>query len=107
MLRLDNSGPNFCAAIKTVIFVSFIKQIVQGTAEEVSFELNGHTVGFFPHTQKLEQQTRPFNILVIVFVIKPVQDSRAATTDKAKSGKRKITTGKEEERKTTQQCKFA
>ena len=36
-----------------------------------------------------------------------MQDSRAATTDKAKSRKRKITAGKEEERKTTQQCKFA
>ena len=68
MLRLDNSGPNFCAAIKTVIFVSFIKQIVQGTAEEVSFELNGHTVGFFPQTQKLEQQTRPFNDCLLLYL---------------------------------------
>ena len=67
MLRLDNSGPNFCAAIKTVIFVSFIKQIVQGTSEEVSFELNGHTVGFFPQTQKLEQQTRPFNDCLLLY----------------------------------------
>ena len=67
MLRLDNSGPNFCAAIKTVIFVSFIKQIVHGTAEEVSFELNGHTVGFFPQTQKLEQQTRPFNDCLLLY----------------------------------------
>ena len=105
MLRLDNSGPNFCAAIKNVIFVNIIKQIVQGTAE--GFRLNGHTVGFLPQTQKLEQQSRPFNDCLLFFVIKPVQDSRAATTDKAKSGKRKITTGKEEERKTTQQCKFA
>ena len=38
MLLLDNSGPNFCAAIKKVFFVSIVKQIVQGTAEAVSFE---------------------------------------------------------------------
>ena len=68
MLRLDNSGPNFCAAIQNVIFVSIIKQIVQGTAEEVSFELNGHTVGFFPQTQKLEQQTRPFNDCLLLYL---------------------------------------
>ena len=68
MLRLDNSGPNFCAAIKNVIFVSIIKQIVQGTAEEVSFELNGHTVGFFPQTQKLEQQTRSFNDCLLLYL---------------------------------------
>ena len=68
MLRLDNSGPNFCAVIKNVIFVSIIKQIVQGTAEEVSFELNGHTVGFFPQTQKLEQQTRPFNDCLLLYL---------------------------------------
>ena len=52
MLRLDNSGPNFCAAIKTVIFVSFIKQIVQGTAEEVSFEWSHRRI--FPTDSKVK-----------------------------------------------------
>ena len=38
MLRLDNSGPNFCSTIKNVILVNIRKQMVQGIAEEVSFE---------------------------------------------------------------------
>ena len=82
MLRLDNSGPNFCAAIKNVFFVSIIKQIVKGTAEEVSFEWSHRRIS--PTDSKLEQQTRPFNdclLLHLFFVIKPIQDSRAATTD--------------------------
>ena len=42
--------------------------MIQGIAEEVSFELNGHTVGFFPQTQKLEQQTRPFNDCLLLYL---------------------------------------
>ena len=68
MLRLDNSGLYFWATIKNVIFVSIIEQMIQGIAEEVSFELNGHTVGFFPQTQKLEQQTRPFNDCLLLYL---------------------------------------
>ena len=34
--------------------------------------MNSHTVGFFPQTQKLEQQTRPLNdcLLLYLFLLK-------------------------------------